>query len=126
MLPENNFYVASSQPDQGSTMSNSSAWGVVNNLLIVRSETVASCTASNPDGVVWVVDIVESRCSSDEYHDYQSSTEKILCSSGFLQQNAANPSRFYVLCPYFLATEKEVVKYVVSKLNELGNCHAQS
>ena len=78
MLPENNFYVASSQPDQGSTMSNSSAWGVVNNLLIVRSETVASCTASNPDGVVWVVDIVESRCSSDEYHDYQSSTEKIL------------------------------------------------
>jgi len=125
MLPENNFYVTGSQ-QQGSTMGNSSAWGVVNSLLIVRSETVASCTASNPDGVVWVVDVVESMCSSDEYYDYQGSTEKILCSSGFLQQNAANPSRFYVLCPYFLATEKEAIKYVVSKINELGSCYAQS
>jgi hypothetical protein len=125
MFMENNFYVAGSQ-QQNSTMGNSSAWGIVNNLLVVRSETVASCTASNPNGVVWVVDIVESRCSSDEYHDYQCSTEKILCSSGFLQQNAANPSRFYLLCPYFLATEKDAIKYVVSKINELGDCSAQS
>ncbi len=125
MSPENNFYVVGSQ-QQYSTMGNSSAWGVVNNLLVVRSETIASCTASNSDGAVWVVDVAESRCASDEYHDYQSSTEKILCHSGFLKQNAANPCRFYILCPYFLATKQDAIKYVVSKINELDSCYAQS
>ena len=125
MLPENNFYVVGSQ-QQYPILSASSASGVVNNLLIVSSETFTSSTVSGREsGVVWAVNVAGSTCS-DEYYDYQGSTEKVLCHSGFLQQNTANPSHFYILCPYFLATEQEAIKYVVSKFNELGDCYAQS
>ena len=124
MLSKNNFYVVGSQ-QHSPIMSDSSASGVVNNLLIVGSETITSCTAaSNLASVVWVADIIESRCS-DKYYDYQGSTEKILCSSGFLHQNTANPSRFYILCPYFLATKQDAIEYVVLKINGLGDCYAQ-
>jgi hypothetical protein len=121
---ENNFYVVGSQ-QQYSTLSASSASGIVNSVLLVSSETIASCTASSPDSAVWVIDVVESMCSNG-YYDYQCSTEKILCHSGFLQQNTANPCRFYILCPYFLATKHDAIKYVVSRINELGDCYAQS
>ena len=124
MLMENNFYVIGSQ-QQYSNLSIGSDYNIVNNILVVQSEAVISCTVLNPESAVWAFDIVKSVCLN-EYNDYQNSTEKILCYSEFLKQNTANPSRFYILCPYFLATESDAIKYIVSKINELDGCPAQS